>query len=84
MPKIKTIAIGVLLEIGFIDQGKHELDEGDYYRYWVFSKNDSEIQVTYEYNSKNEVTAKIIDFNGQTLKGREIEFKDLLNLISIL
>ena len=84
MPKIKTIAIGMLLKAGFIDQGKHELDEGDYYRYWVCSKNDSELSVTYEYNSKNEVTVKIIEINGQTLKGREIEFKHLLNLISIM
>ena len=84
MPKIKTISGGALIEIGFIYQGKHELDEGDYYQYWVFSKNDSELSVTYEYNSKNEVAAKIIDFNGQSLKGREIEFKDLLNLISIM
>lgn len=84
MSKIKTIAGGSLIEIGFVYQGKHELEEGDYYQYWKFNKNYSEIQVTYEYNSQHEVTVKIIEFNGQSLKGREIVFKDLLNLISIM
>ena len=40
-------------DLGFNFKGRLPLDNKDFFRWWSFRKNDSEIHITYEFNSKN-------------------------------
>ncbi len=73
-----------LKTLGFSELIGDKLDDGGYYRWWKFSKNDSDIIVTYEYDSKNKFITGHIEFNGSTLQGREITIKDLTLLIELM
>ena len=73
-----------LSELNFISIGKEPLENGDFYRWWSFRKNDSEIQITYEFNSKFEFINGYVDFNCEKLKGRELTKDDIKLLIEIM
>lgn len=73
-----------LSELNFISLGKEPLENGDFYRRWSFKKNDSEIQITYEFNSKFEFINGYVDFNCEKLQGRELSKKDIQLLIEIM
>ena len=60
-----------------------KLDNG-YYRWWVFYKNDSELHITYEYDSNGNFLSGYIEFNGEALKGREITLLDIQLLTEIM
>lgn len=73
-----------LEELGFISQGKQPLDNGDFFRWWILKKNDSELHITYEFNSKFEFVSGYVDFNAEKLKGKELTKKDIEFLIEIM
>lgn len=73
-----------LSELNFIALSKEYLENGDFYRCWNFRKNDSEIQITYEFNSKFEFINGYVDFNCEKLNGREITKEDIKLLIEIM
>ncbi len=82
--KKPILSLDELKELGFAYLGKEPLDGGDFYRWWSLKKNDSEIQITYEFNAKYEFTSGYVEFNGETLKGRELTTEDLKLLIDIM
>lgn len=82
--KIEVLKLDELKELGFVYQGKQYLDDGDFYRWWSFSKNQSEMCITYEFSSKYEFTNGYVEFNGEQLKGREIQKKDVEFLIELM
>ena len=82
--KKAVLELEELNELGFVYQGKEYLDDGDFYRWWSFRKNESEICITYEFSSKYEFTGGTIEFNGEQLKGCEIQKKDVEFLIELM
>jgi len=73
-----------LIDLGFICQGRNNLENGDFYRWWSYHKNDSQIDITYEFNSKFKFISGYVDFNCEKLKGRELTKKDIELLIEIM
>lgn len=71
-------------DLGFNFKGRLPLDNKDFFRWWSFRKNDSEIHITYEFNSKNEFISGYVDFNCEKLKGRQITKEDIKLLIEIM
>lgn len=82
--KIEVLKLDELKELGFVYQGKEYLDNEDFYRWWTLQKNDSEISITYEYTSKYKFTTGHIELNGEQLKGRDIQKKDVEFLIELM
>lgn len=73
-----------LLAFGFRKQGQGELDDGDYYTWYSFRKNYSEITITYEYDKNQKFISGHVDFNCETLKGRLLTSRDIKTLIEII
>ncbi|MBF2024351.1 hypothetical protein [Flavobacterium psychrophilum] len=73
-----------LEDLGFNFKGRLPLDNGDFFRWWSFRKNDSEIHITYEFNKKDEFISGYVDFNCEKLKGRLLTKKDIQLLIEIM
>ncbi|AMA49430.1 hypothetical protein [Flavobacterium covae] len=73
-----------LTELGFTIKGTFPLEDGDYYTWFCLKKNDSEIHITYEYNRKAELTSYSVEFNTETLKGRNLTKEDIILLIEIM
>jgi hypothetical protein len=73
-----------LEDLGFNFKGREFLDNRCFYRWWAFRKNDSEIHITYEFNSKNQFVNGYVDFNCEKLNGREITKEDIKLLIEIM
>ncbi len=73
-----------LKELGFQFLGKEDLEEGDFYRWWVFYKGDSEIHITYEFSKKLVFIGGYVEFNGESLKGRELTKSDIQLLIELM
>jgi hypothetical protein len=73
-----------LKDFGFISNGKGELDDGDFYEWFSFRKNHSEITITYEYDKNKKFISGHVDFNCEILKGRPITSKDLQILRQIM
>ena len=82
--KKPILSLDELKELGFAYLGKEPLDCSDFYRWWSLKKNDSEIHITYEFNANYEFTSGYVEFNGETLKGRELTTEDLKLLIDIM
>lgn len=82
--KKELVSIAELKELGFQELPGDNLDDGGFYRWWVFYKNDNEIHLTYEYNSDNKFEKGYLEFNGEVLKGRELTIKDLKFIIEIM
>lgn len=82
--KKQPFKIKELFKLGFIELTGSTLDSGDYYRWWQLKKNDSNICITYEYNEDNTFSLGYVEFNEETLKGREITRKDIELLIEIM
>ena len=82
--KKPVLKLEELSELNFISLSKEYLENGDFYRYWSFRKNDSEIQITYEFNSKFKFINGYVDFNCEKLNGREITKEDIKLLIEIM
>lgn len=82
--KKPLLTLDELQELEFQFLGKEYLENGDFFRWWVFYKNDSEIHITYEFNQKFEFTNGYVEFNGEKLKGREITVADIKFLIEIM
>lgn len=82
--KKQPFKIVELLELGFKQDKEEELENGDFYICFVFRKNDSQIDITYEYNSKDEFISGYVDFNCEKLNGRELTKKDIQLLIEIM
>jgi hypothetical protein len=70
--------------LGFEYQGTRPLDNDDFFRWWILKKNDSELHITYEYNSRSEFTGGCVDFNCEKLQGKELKKKDIEFLIRIM
>jgi len=60
------------------------MNGGDYYQDFVLKKNDSELCITYEFNAEKQFINGNVSFNGQSLKGREINIKDITNIIELM
>ena len=73
-----------LKELGFQELQGDELDNKDYYRWWKFHKNDSDLYVTYLYSSKNEFQLGYFEFNGSLLNGRPVTKSDVKLLLEIM
>ena len=82
--KKPVLQLEKIIELGFISKGKEYLENGDFYRWWSFKKNDSEIEITYTFNDKFEFIHGYIEINGETLKGRDLTKKDIIMLIEII
>lgn len=82
--KKELVTIAELKELGFQKLTSEKLDDGGFYRWWVFYKNDSEIHLTYEYSKDEKFETGYLEFNGQVLKGRELTIKDLKFIIEIM
>ena len=82
--KKPILSLDEFKKLGFQHIGKEPLDNGDFFRWWSFRKNDSEIHITYEFNSKFEFVSGYVDFNCEKLNGREITKKDIQLLIEIM
>jgi hypothetical protein len=82
--KKPILELSEIKSLGFINKGNHDLDDGEFYRWWSFTKNDSEISITYEFNKKFDFLTGSIDFNGEELKGRTLTKKDIQLLIEIM
>jgi len=78
------LSLDEIKELGFAYLGKEPLESGDFYRWWSLKKNGSEIHITYEFNANYEFTSGYVEFNGETLKGRELTTEDLKLLIEIM
>ena len=66
-----------LIKMGFIFNYRFPFEEGGHYEVYEFKKNESEIEVTYEYNQNGTFNNGCIEFNGSVLKGRAITAKDV-------
>lgn len=73
-----------LLEFGFKEHKKGMLDNGDFYTWYSYRKNNSEITITYEYESNRSFISGYVDFNCEKLSGRELTKKDLQMLKEIM
>ena len=73
-----------LLELGFQELAGDKLDDGEFYKWWVFYKNDSELHITYEYSKEGVFSKGYLEFNGGTLKGTPITKKDIERLILLM
>ena len=82
--KKELATIAELKELGFQELTGDNLDRGGFYRWWGFYKNDSELHLTYEYNSDKKFEKGYLEFNGEVLKGRELTIKDLKFIIEIM
>ena len=49
--KKQIFSFDELQEIGFTELSGDSLDDGGYYRWWRYSVNDVELDITYEFNS---------------------------------
>lgn len=83
--KNPILTLAELKQLGFqiIDE-KQPLDNGDYYNWWVLYKNDNELHITYEYDSKDCFTKGYVELNGEVLKGRELQKSDVEFLIELM
>lgn len=72
-----------LTALQFVELDGDTLDSG-YYRWWGLHKNDCELHITYEYNSKDEFVLGYVEFNGEQLQGRDITVDDLNLLIELM
>ena len=73
-----------LYDLGFVYQGKEYLDYRDFYEWWVIYKGDSELHITYDYDKHGVFQRGTIEFNGEQLKGRDIQKKDVELLIELM
>lgn len=82
--KKPLLELDELKELGFQSIGKEPLENGDFYRWWVFYKNDCEMHITYEFNEKFDFIGGYIELNGEKLKGRELTKQDIQLLIELM
>jgi hypothetical protein len=82
--KKPILTLKELKELEFTYNGKHPLDDGDFFQYWSFRKNDSEIHVTYEFSENWIFSNGFVDFNSEKLKGKELTKSDIEFLITIM
>ena len=82
--KKEIFTIEELSLLGFVELQGDELDNKDYYRWWKFHKNDSDLYLTYQYNSKNEFQLGYWEFNGALLNGRPVTKSDVELLLEIM
>ncbi|MES2238885.1 MAG: hypothetical protein V4497_01370 [Bacteroidota bacterium] len=73
-----------LIALGFVELQGDELDNKDYYRWWKFHKNDSDLYLTYQYSSNNEFQLGYFEFNGSLLNGRQLTKDDVKLIIEIM
>jgi len=73
-----------LKSLGFTFLGQFGLENNEYYKWWQIKKNDSTLDVTYEYSSNNNLTCASVDFNGEVLLGKELTGEDIKLLIEIM
>lgn len=73
-----------LKEFGFKEQEKGQLDNGDFYAWYSYRKNYSEITITYEYEANRKFISGYVEFNSEVLKGRPVTKKDLQFLKEIM
>lgn len=73
-----------LKDLGFKENKRGGLDNGDFYTWFSFRKNGSEIDITYEYEKSKTFISGYVDFNCEKLKGKELTKKDIEFLIEIM
>ena len=73
-----------LKDFGFKENKRGQLDNGDFYTWYSYRKNNSEITITYEYEANNVFISGYVDFNCEVLKGRQLTKADLQILIEIM
>lgn len=82
--KKPIFTIDELKKLLFVEIEPGQLDHGEYYRWWAFHKNDSELHITYEYSARHQFLLGYVEFNGEKLKGREITVEDIKFLIELM
>lgn len=70
--------------LGFTEEKRQPLDNGDYFREFNLTKNHSQLQIRYEYTANDDFVLQTIDFNLETLKGKTPTVTDLVTLISLM
>ena len=82
--KKQPFTIDELLKLGFKEYQGDTFDNDDYYRWWFLRKNNSKLEITYDYNKENEFTGWTLEINHEELKGRILTKKDVQFLIEIM
>ena len=82
--KKQILTISELKELGFQEIQGDTLDDGAFYRWWVFYKNDCQLHITYEYDENGEFKTGYVELNGESLKGKEQTVNDLKFLIELM
>lgn len=82
--KKAVLDVEALNDLGFVYQGKEYLDYRDFYKWWVIYKGDSELHITYNYDKYGVFQRGTIEFNGEQLKGRDIQKKDVELLMELM
>ena len=82
--KKPIFTIEELTALGFQEIDGDMLDDGGSYKWWAFYKNDNELHITYQFLNDKTFELGYIEFNGETLKGREITKKDVEFLIELM
>lgn len=68
--------------LGFLDYGRHEIDNEYFYEWWILNIGQLQIHVTNEFNSSNQCYACFVEINDETLP--KLTKANLLQLIEIL
>lgn len=82
--KKQILTISELKEFEFQEIEGDTLDDGGFYRWWVFYKNDCEMHITYQYYENRKFETGYVELNGETLKGRDLTVNDLKFLIELM
>ena len=82
--KKEIFTIAELTTLGFQELQGDKLDEGGYYTWYGFYKNESEIHITYEYGQEGAFDLGYVEFNGEVLTGREITKSDVEFLMELM
>ena len=82
--KKQKLTIYELKEFGFQEKQGDTLEDGGFYRWWVLYKNDCELHITHQYHKNKKFETGYVEFNGETLKGRELTANDVKFLIELM
>ncbi|WP_445720256.1 hypothetical protein [Flavobacterium sp.] len=82
--RMHLLSIMKIVALGFKELKGDKLDDNGYYRWWQLQKSDSELAITYEFNSEDKVTHHYVEFNGEQLKGKTITLADIETLIKLM
>jgi len=82
--KKPILKLSQLLALDPTERELCKLENGDYYICFTFKKNDSEMCITYEFDTNDTFLCGYVDLNGEKLCGREITKKDIKILIELM